>query len=108
MRIGDLSATGCWSEADRKRSSTWTGIRGTKLVLQSLVDSLKGKEVLHRTDNQNTVRILSVSSRKQDLHQDAIDIYKLCQENNIRLSVEWISRNDNVRADAHLITNRGC
>ena len=84
MQIGDLSATGCWSEADRKRSSTWREIRGTKLVLQSLVDSLKGKKMLHRTDNQNTVRILSVGSRKQGLHQDAIDIYKLCQENNIR------------------------
>ena len=23
VQIGDLSATGCWSEADRKRSSTW-------------------------------------------------------------------------------------
>ena len=99
VQIGDLSATGCWSEADRKRSSTWREIRGTKLVLQSLVDSLKGKEVLHRTDNQNTVRILSVGSRKQDLHQDAIDIYKLCQVNNIRLAVEWVSRDDNVRAD---------
>ena len=43
VQIGDLSATGCWSEADRKRSSTWREIRGTKLVLQSLVDSLKGK-----------------------------------------------------------------
>ena len=50
VQIGDLLATGCWSEADRKRSSTWREIRGTKLVLQSLVDSLKGKEVLHRTD----------------------------------------------------------
>ena len=84
VQIGDLSATGCWSEADRKRSSTWREIRGTKLVLQPLVGSLKGKEVLHRTDNRNTVRILSVGSRKQDLHQDAIDIYKLCQGNNIR------------------------
>ena len=99
VQIGDLLATGCWSEADRKRSSTWREIRGTKLVLQSLVDSLKGKEVLHRTDNQNTVHILSVGSRKQDLHQDAIDIYKLCQQNNIRLSVEWVSRDDNVQAD---------
>ncbi len=46
------------------------------------------------------MHILFVGSRKWDLHQDAIEIYKLCKENNIRLSVEWVSRDENVHADA--------
>ena len=65
-----------------------------------MVPDQKGKEVLHRTDNMNTERILSVGSRKRDLHQKAVLIYKLCQENNIRLSVKWIGRDKNQIADA--------
>ena len=100
VEIGDLSATGCWSEAECKKSSTWREIRGTRLVLESLLDNLRGKEVLHRSDNMNTVNIMSVGSRKADLHQEAIDIYKLCRENDIRLSVEWVNRDANEQADA--------
>ena len=100
VQIGELSATGSWSEAEGRKSSTWREIRGTKLVLESLLSNLRGKEVLHRTDNMNTVRIMTVGSRKCDLHHEAIQIYKLCQENNIRLSVEWVSRDENEQADA--------
>ena len=88
VQIDEFSATGCWSEAESRRSSTSKEIKGTKLVLESLLDSIQDKEVLHRTDNMNVVNIMSVGSRKADLHQEAIEIYKLCLENNIRLSVE--------------------
>ena len=99
VQIGERSATGCWSESESKRSSTWRKIRGAKLVLESLLSKLAGKEVFHRTDNMNTVRIMSVGSRRCDLHREAIEIYKLCQANNIRLSVKWVSRDNNEQAD---------
>lgn len=100
VQIGEQSAIGCWSETEVHKSSTWREIRATRLVLESLIPSLQGREVRHRTDNMNTVHILSVGSRKQDLHLEAVEIYKLCQKNGIRLSVEWVSRDDNEQADA--------
>ena len=99
VQIGEQSAISCWSETEVHKSSTWREIRATRLVLQSLIPSLQGREVRHRTDNMNTVHILSVGSRKQDLHLEAVEIYKLCQKNGIRLSVEWVSRDDNEQAD---------
>jgi hypothetical protein len=100
VQVGDHSATGTWSMAEEQKSSTWREIRAARLVLESLVFRLQGREVLHRTDNMNTVRILSVGSRKEELHCEAVEIYKLCQKHSIRLSVEWVPRDDNVCADA--------
>lgn len=100
VQIGEKSAIGSWSKTEVHKSSTWREIRATRLVLESLITSLQGKEVHHRTDNMNTVHILSVGSRKWDLHLEAVEIYKLCQKNSIRLSVEWVSRDNNEQADA--------
>jgi len=43
--------------------------------------------------------MMSVGSRVPDLHREAVLVYKLCRELNIRLSVEWVSRDDNSIAD---------
>ena len=80
-------------------SSTFREIRATSLVLQSFAPQLRRKEVLRRTDNKNTEVILSVGSRKADLRNEAVDIYKLCRSFDIRLTVEWISRDFNEEAD---------
>jgi len=69
------------------------------LVLESYGKDLQGKEVCHRTDNKNAEIIMSVGSRVPDLHLEAVLVYKLCRELNIRLSVEWVSRDVNVTAD---------
>ena len=53
----------------------------------------------HRTLNRNAEIIMSVGSRVPDLHKEVVLVYKLCRELNIRLSVEWVSRNDNSIAD---------
>lgn len=45
----------------------------------------------------NTVCIISVGRRRYDLHQ-AVEIYELCQTNNIPLSVEWLSWDENEQA----------
>ena len=87
------------SVKESKMSSTFRELRATSLVLQSFAPQLRGKEVLHRTDNRNTEIILSVGSRKVDLHNEAVNIYKLCRSFDIRLTVEWISRDLNREAD---------
>ncbi|XP_078586076.1 uncharacterized protein LOC144867937 [Branchiostoma floridae x Branchiostoma japonicum] len=50
-------------------SSTYRELLGTRLVLQSLIHLLPNKQVLHRSDNQNVVRILSGGSRVTHLHR---------------------------------------
>ena len=49
--------------------------------------------------NRNAEIALSVGSRKKELHQEAVAVYKLCRQLNIRLSVKWVSRDDNVETD---------
>ena len=90
---------GSWSLEEMGRSSTFRELRATRLVLESLAPHLKGSEVLHRTDNKNTEIILSIGSRKADLHDEAVSIYKLCRAYDIRLTVKWVSRDCNVVAE---------
>ena len=98
-QVGGKVAVGSWSWEEMGRSSTFCELRATRRVLESLAPHLKGSEVLHRTVNKNTEVILSVGSRKADLHNEAVSIYKLCQAYDIRLTVEWVSRDYNVVAD---------
>ena len=90
---------GSWSEEENGRSSTFRELRAILYVLESYSDNLRGKEVCHRTDNRNAEIITSVGSQILDLHREVVLVYKLCRELNIRLSVEWVSRNDNCIAD---------
>ena len=81
------------------KSSSFREVKAIRLVLESYSEELRGKDVLHRTDNKNAEIVLSVGSRKKELHQEAVAVYKLCRQLNIRLSVEWVSRDNNVEAD---------
>ena len=49
----------------------------TYLVLVTYIKHLRGRTIKHCTDNQNTEQILVIGSRKQQLPQLAINIYKL-------------------------------
>ena len=98
-QIGGHVAVGSWSEDEIGTNSTFRELRATRWVLESLAPQLRGSEVLHRTDNQNTEIILSVGSRKANLHSEAVSIYQLCRTYDIRLTVEWISRDHNKLAD---------
>ena len=88
-------AVGSWSSEEMGRSSTFRELRATRRVLESLAPYLKGSEVLHRTGNKNTEIIFSIGSRKADLNDEAVSIYKLCRAYDIRLTVEWASRDYN-------------
>jgi len=92
-------AVGSQSVNESNKSSTFQELRATGLVLKSFTPLLRGKEVLHRTDNKNSEVILSLGSHKSNLHNEAVSIYRLCREFNIRLTVEWISSDLNGAAD---------
>ena len=98
-QVGGKVAVGSWSLEEMGRSSTFCQLRATKHVLESLVPHLEGSKVLHGTDNKNIEIIVSVGSQKADLHDEAVSIYKLCRAYDIRLTVEWVSRDYNVVAD---------
>lgn len=99
VHINDKPAVGSWSEEESDMSSTFRELRAIRYVLELYSSDLRGKEVCCRTDNRNAEIIMSVGSRVPDLHREAVLVYKLCRELNIRLSVEWVRRNDNSIAD---------
>ena len=49
---------GSWSVDESNKSSTFPELQATGLVLKSFAPLLRGKEALHRTDNENTEIIL--------------------------------------------------
>ena len=99
VQVAGTIAKGQWSREQRERSSTWRELMATYLVLAAYIKHLRGRTIKHRTDNQNTERILVIGSRKQHLHQLAIDIYKICKQNSIILIPEWIPREANWLSD---------
>ena len=99
IHINGEPAVGSWSEKESGRSSTFRELRAIRFVLDSYDEDLRGKVVCHRTDNRKVEIIMSVGSRVPGLHREAVSVDKLCRELNIRLSVQWVSRNDNSTAD---------
>ena len=73
VQVGGQVAVGSWSVNESNKSSTFRELRATGLVLKSFAPLLRGKEVLHRIDNKNTEIILSIDSRKSNLHNEARD-----------------------------------
>lgn len=89
MQFSDKVARGCWFSADCMKSSTFREVKAITLVLEFHCKDVRGKKVLHQTENKNAELILSVRSRNKELHQEAVAVYIRCREFNMRLSVEW-------------------
>ena len=90
---------GVWSQGERSRSSSWREAEAVKRVLNSNLDQVRGKKVKVYSDNKNVESILKIGSRKEDLQNIANEIFETCQSNEISLSVQWIPRELNERAD---------
>ena len=80
-------------------SSTWREVRGMRCVIESLGPALRNRVVLHRSDNQNVVRVTKNGSRVPAIQREVIRLIEWCQSNCIHLAVEWIPRADNMLAD---------
>ena len=77
VNVVGTEVAGSWSKVESKESSTWRELRGTRLVLMSVIDKLAGKTARHRTDNMNVEHILKVGSPKPKPHSEAVAIYTL-------------------------------
>ena len=88
-----------WTQGERSRSSSWRESEAVKRVLNSNLDQVRGKKVKVYSDNKNVESILKIGSRKEDLQNIANEIFETCQSNEISLSVQWIPRESNERAD---------
>ena len=60
---------------------------------------LKNYRVPWFTDNQNVVRIVLYCSKKPILQEEALAIFAIGVNNQIRLELEWIPREENKFAD---------
>ena len=88
-----------WTLEESKKSSAWRELVGVFTVLTSVIHLLKGQNVKWFTDNQAVVRIIEKGSMKADLQYYALQIYRICVLNNIRLEMQWVPRGQNERAD---------
>ena len=87
------------TEGEKERSSTLRELKAVVIFLQVHVALLKNQSIKWFTDNQNVVIILSKGSMKIDLNNLALYVHKICVENQIVISIDWIPRQENTRAD---------
>ena len=110
---GDASASGCGSfiegtdlvaarlfdTDERSAHSTWRELENIHFSLKSFVHQIKGRTVRFRVDNQATVGIIAKGSMKEACHQFAIEIFNFCHSNAIDLTLQWVPREENKKAD---------
>ena len=94
VQLSDKVARGSWSREESEKSSMFREVTAISCVLESFADEVRYKDVLHCTNNRNAEIVLSVR-----LHMEAVAVYRLCQELGMRLTFEWVSRDENTRAD---------
>ena len=110
---GDASNSGCGSilnnnlvaakifnNYERDQSSTHREISNIHFSLISFLDRIRGRSVTFKSDSQSAVRICKVGSMNPVLQYFAEAIFDICWSNSISLSVEWIPRTENQKADA--------
>ena len=110
---GDASATGCGSfiegtdlvaarlfdPDERSAHSTWRELENVHFSLKSFVNHIKGRTVRFCVDNQSSVSIVAKGSMKKSCHQFAIEIFNFCHLNSINLTLQWVPREENKKAD---------
>ena len=67
--------------------------------MQSNITDIKGKKVKVFSDNKNVQSVLKIGSRKEALQNIAMEVSEICDQNKIEMSVEWIPRSLNEKAD---------
>ncbi|MEW8547530.1 MAG: DNA N-6-adenine-methyltransferase, partial [Candidatus Thiodiazotropha sp.] len=90
---------GVWNQTEKAKSSTWREAEAAKRIMASNVDHLRGKSVRVLSDNKNVESVLQAGSQKEDLQKVALEVNRFCDDNQINLSVAWIPRSLNEKAD---------
>ena len=66
---------GQWTRSEAEQSSTWRELAAVLLVLLEVAEKLVNHRVRWFTDNQNVARILTVGSKKAQLHELANKVF---------------------------------
>ena len=93
------TVTGSWSESEKRSSSTWREIEAVNRLVESSVHILENRTLKLSTDNKNVTSIIKNGSRKTDFQTIACELHTLCADHNIKLTSQWIPREQNKIAD---------
>ena len=96
-----------WTMLESSKSSTWREAEAVKRAMVSSVEKLRGKRVSVFSDNKNIQSVLEVGSTKEGLQSIASEMNDFRHHNCISVSVGWVPRSLNERAD-HLSRCKNC
>jgi hypothetical protein len=88
-----------WTLEESRKSSAWRELKSIVLFLSVHAKLLSNRSLLVYTDNQSVVHIARKSSMVVDLHILAKELFELCLEHAISLTITWIPRDLNSTAD---------
>ena len=88
-----------FDDLEMKQSSTWRELKSVSFALRSFAPVLRNSSVRLYTDNKAVAFITDSGSNKPHLNAIAKDIFCFTSAHGIRLSVEWIPRTLNQKAD---------
>ena len=88
-----------FDDLEIKQSSTWRELKSVSFALRSFAPVLHNSSVKLYTANKAVAFITDSGSNKPHLNTIAKDIFCLTSAHGIRLSVEWIPRTLNQKAD---------
>ena len=98
-RLGRTICQGRFTTEQVGTSSTNRELVAVKNCLQSFAHLLRHEAVEIRTDNLSAARIIQKGSRRPHLQDLALQIFRLCTQNDILLHPIWIPREQNQYAD---------
>ena len=109
---GDASSTGCgsllngekiaariFSSAERETHSTFRELANIHFSLLAFLPQIKNSTAKFLVDSQSAAHIIENGSMKPDLQFFATEVFHICFQNNIKLSIQWIPRALNQKAD---------
>ena len=98
--FGEKKAHGFLSLPERETSSCERELMAIHRALLSFAPELRGSRVRILSDSQNAAAVTDHGSSKLHLQKLALDIFWLCHQSSISLTVDWIPRGLNTEADA--------
>ena len=88
-----------WTEAESQKSSTWRELNTILFAIISFLPIIQNSQLKVFTDSQTAARIVEVGSMNQELQNLSFHLFQTCLQNNIKLEVQWIPRDENEQAD---------
>ena len=88
-----------FDKVEKKQSSTWRELEAIHYSLKSSKGRFKNEVVYWYTDNFASSLVVKKGSNKEKLQELALNIFEITSAFNIKLSVFWIPRKYNTKAD---------